>query len=305
MKKILFILISFLISETLFSQTYSSKQLKTIAKIWGKCYLFHPSVIRTDQHVNWEEELVKFLPSINQDLSQEEFIQLINTELISSLNDPLTCVQLKTSKNFITQTNPSFTSNIDYDYYAISEEKLMSDYWIEFDSIVSDKNSRKPLVLDLRISSALDLNPHEKSYFERIASLLIESPLNLGSSVSREHFGWDEFNDWWYYEQRWKIESNSTINPLKMDALMIQYQYPEIDLNSIETIHRPIYFVVNKSFISYYYHLLKSLKLYRSDTYIIFENTGNVYVPWYLNKISMILSSFLIHHLQLTIILLI
>ncbi|MCK5028253.1 MAG: hypothetical protein KAR57_01375 [Bacteroidales bacterium] len=287
MKKLLFILISFLISETLYSQTYNSKQLKTIAEIWGECYLFHPSVIRSNQHVNWEEELVKFLPLINQDLSHEEFIQLINTKLISSLNDPLTYVQKTTPETSLNSREYKYQSNVNYDYYTISEEMLMSQsLWIEFDSIISEKKSQKALVLDLRINSELALNPHEKSYFERIASLLIDSPISMGSSVSREHFGWDEFNDWWYYEQRWKIESNSTINPLKMDAPMIQYQYPEIDLNLIETIHRPIYFVVNKSFISYYYPLLKSLKLYRSDTYIIFENTGNVFTPWYLDKIK-------------------
>lgn len=282
-----FILILFVSIQTPgFAQNYNSKQLKTIAEIWGQCYLFHPSVVRSDQQVYWEEDLVQFLPEIKKDLSQDEFINLLNSKLLSHLNDPLTCVQ-KSSAETNENSNSKFQSNGDYDYYLISNDMLESStLWTEFDSIISDKDFKKPVVLDLRIHSELEINPHEKSYFESLASILIESPLDLGSAVSREHFGWDEFNDWWYYEQRWRIENNKPLNPLKIDAPKLQYQYSEIDLSKIETIHRPIYLMVNNSFISYYYPLLKALKLYRPNTYLIYQNTGNVFAPWYLNTIK-------------------
>jgi len=286
MKKII-IIIFLCIQFTGYSQNYNTKQLKIISEIWGECYLFHPSVVRSDQELNWEQELVKFLPQIKQHLSNEEFIDLINSKLLSTLNDPLTQMQLKKYDLQKSKVESKFQSKSEYDYYRITEDILMSNHkWIDLDSIISDKISIKPLIFDLRIESELVLNPHEKNYIENLSSILIESPISYGSSVSREHFGWDEYNDWWYYEQKWKIENNGNLNPLKMDAPMIQYQYPEIDLNSIETIHRPVYLIINKSFISYYYSIVKALKLYRPNTYIIFENSGKVYAPWYSKTIK-------------------
>jgi len=286
MKKLIIIITCIIFSGNLFSQNYNSKQLEVVAKIWGECYLFHPSVIRADRNLNWEQELVKFLPAISNEVSKEEFYNLLNSELLSKLNDPMTCVQKAIDNINPNSQNANFQSNENYHYFAVSKNHLESStLWTEFDSLVT-KTMSQALVLDLRIYSELSLNPHKKSYFERIASLLIESPISLGSLVSREHYGWDEFNDWWYYEQQWKIVNNGILNPLKMDAPRIQYQYPEIDLNSFETIQQPVYFIVNKNFISYYLPLLNALKLNRPNTYILYENTGKVQAPWYSKTIK-------------------
>ena len=30
--------------------------------------------------------------------------------------------------------------------------------------------------------------------------MFLSEPLMLSQQISREHFGWDEWNDWWFYE---------------------------------------------------------------------------------------------------------
>ena len=74
-----------IMSCTVIAQEYSTKELRTVAQIWGECYLFHPSVVRADREVNWEKQLVKFLPSIKETSSEEVFLENINSKLLVGL----------------------------------------------------------------------------------------------------------------------------------------------------------------------------------------------------------------------------
>ncbi len=273
--------ISFLGSA--YAQKYNTQKLSVVAKIWGECYLFHPSVIRADQEINWEKQLVDFLPLLEEANSNEKFISLINSNLLEGLNDPLTQVQKPQQANINSISEIKTSEN--FDYLKIPTENFLNMSGLDFlESKITDKNSSKPLVIDCRISTPLEIDFHTYTPFHFMTSMLINEKITLSSSISREHFGWDEYNDWWFYEQRWKIshddiqqKNNNYLFPVKSYQEELSQYELNFNLEKFIPITRPIYFVVNKDFLSYYYSLVQSIQSNRENTFVILENSGHVY----------------------------
>ena len=264
------------------AQNYEVERLKEISTIWGEAYLFHPSIIRADRSVEWEKQFVDFLPNIKKELTDDEFIEIVNKELLSELEDPFTIVQdYKT--NFTKQAD--FKSGNTFDYIQITEKQLSDISSLAYlDSLILDRNSDKALVIDVRINNELKLDRHSNTLFEYFASMLISNEITLSSSVMREHFGWDEYNDWWFYEQRWRvgtmdkqISNSAKLMPLMSYSRELYRYLPNYDFNNFTPIERPIYFVTNNSFRSYYYSELISLQTNRANTFIINEDTGRIF----------------------------
>ncbi len=282
-KKITLILFCTALLSSVSAQKYNTEKLSIVAKIWGECYIFHPSVIRADQELNWEKQLVDFLPLMNEANSNERLLSMINTNLLAGLNDPLTQVQKhqQSNKNSISEIEPSEY----FDYLKISAEKFLDMSGLDYlESNITDKNSTKPLVIDCRINSPLKIDFHTFTPFHFMTSMLIDKKITLSSSISREHFGWDEYNDWWFYEQRWKIsqddiqqKNNNYLFPIKSYQEELSQSSLNFNLEEFNSISRPTYFVVNKNFLSYYYPLLQSIQSNRDNIFIILENTGHVY----------------------------
>ena len=148
MKKIL--IIAFIFIHTIcLSQEYNIDQLKIISQIWGECYLFHPSVIRSDKNIEWEKQLVQFLPHIKNEMTNDEFINVINSELLSKLQDPFTLVQSFNKNKSVENSN--FQSNETFEYIKITENQLSDiSSLTNIDKTITDRISKKPLVIDLR-----------------------------------------------------------------------------------------------------------------------------------------------------------
>jgi len=303
MKKSILTLLLIILSYSVAAQNYEIEKLNTIAKIWGECYLFHPSIVRIDKELNWEKQLVEFLPSIQESSSSEIFRERINSELLSALEDPLTIVQSANDEGKFPIND--LTSNGSYDYLRISGT-LLSDVSsiVYVDSIIADKESSKPLILDCRIDSHPQVDWHTYTPFKYLMSMMIEEEINLSQSVSREHFGWDEYNDWWFYEQSWKIKqndkqqkNNGRLMPFIEYAPGLQQDLPNFNISDFSTIKRPVYILANRSFLSYYYSDLLALKANRDNTHLIFENSGRIYsfdhglVKYDLKELEFILNS--------------
>jgi C-terminal processing protease CtpA/Prc len=282
MKTILIFFLSW-ITIASYSQEYNIERLKDISIIWGETYLFHPSVIRADMNIEWEKQLVNFLPGIKNELTHEEFIGIINTELLSVLDDPFTRVQLKEYESFISPFNLENSNEVQY--IRITESEL-SDYslLIYLDSLISDRSSLKPLVIDVRIENLLVIDQHSFTPLDYFASMLLKESIPMSLNVSREHFGWDEYNDWWLYEQRWKvavgdkqIAGNGRIMTFEHYQQGIQQLLPENSFNNFTPIQRPVYFITNNSIRFYYENLLSTLASNRPGTYVINEDTGPIF----------------------------
>lgn len=285
MRKLTFILFYLTFSVGVFAQNYNTENLKIISTIWGETYLFHPSIIRSDKKIEWEKDLVDFLPHIKTINSNDEFMKVVNSELLAKLQDPFTLIPPLNES--ITVDIPNSDSNKEFDYVKITEVQLSDIASLSaIDSIISDRMSEKPLVVDLRIANELDLDCHSNTFFDFFASMLIDNEIPSSTSVTREHFGWDEYNDWWYYEQRWKVKNmdkqladNGRIKPFSNYAQEIQQYIPDFNFESFKPIQRPIYLLTNISFLSYYESTIHSLKTNRHNLFVLNENSGTVFTP--------------------------
>ena len=281
MKKVLPIIILLLFSAETFSQNYDTKKLKILATIWGEIYLFHPSIIRNDKNVEWEKSFVEFLPRIKQSMATEEFIKTINSHLLSALDDPFTIVQNKQFMNSVEQEK--IIANTLYDYVRITENDLSNISRLsDFDVLIFDRNSQKPLLIDVRIDNELNFDYHTNSFVDYFAGMFIDEEIPCSMLASREHFGWDEYNDWWYYEQRWKIKNIDkdgyvNINPFLSYAHELQQYLPDFDFDKFRTIRRPVFLLTNNSFLSYFFPLVTALSQNRNHFHVINENNGNLF----------------------------
>lgn len=282
MKKAIITLYILTFSIVVLAQNYDFEKLRVISTIWGETYLFHPSIIRADKNIEWEKQFVEFLPKIKGDLPKDKFIDLINSDLLSVLGDPFTVVQNYELENTKTAI---FESTNTFDYLRITENQLLNiGSLIYLDSLVSDRNSNRALVVDLRINKELKIDRHSNTLFEYFASMLISDEITLSSKATREHYGWDEYNDWWFYEQRWKIATNDKqisnsgkLMPLPSYSQELYSYFPNYNFNKFTPIERPIFFITNNSFRSYYNSELISLQTNRPNTFIINEDSGRIF----------------------------
>ncbi len=283
MRKFTFILFYLSFSVGVFAQNYNTEKLKVISTIWGETYLFHPSIIRSDKKIEWEKDLVDFLPHIKTINSNDEFMKVVNSELLVKIQDPFTLVQPSNESIPINRTN--FNSNKEFDYINITESQLSDIAGLtDIDSMITDRTSKKPLVIDLRIANELVIDYHSNTFFDFFASMLIESEIPSATSVTREHLGWDEYNDWWYYEQRWKVKSmdkqladNGRIKPFLNYSQEIQQYIPDYNFETFKPIQRPVYLLTNNSFLSYYGSSINSLRSNRQNLFVLNENSGTVF----------------------------
>jgi len=264
------------------AQNYDLEQLKVLSQIWGETYLFHPSIIRADKNIQWEKHFVDFLPEIKRPLTSDEFIEILNSQLLSVLEDPFTVVQNYEKKH---RETARFKSEKTFDYLRITETQLLNIGSLKYlDSLVSDRSSEKALVVDLRISEGLNIDRHTNTLFEYFLSMLINNEIQRCSSITREHYGWDEYNDWWFYEQRWKIAASDKqipnsgkLLPLRSYSQELSRYLPDFNFDRFTPIERPVFFLTNNSFRSYYNSELISIQANRVNTFIINEDSGRIF----------------------------
>lgn len=278
------------------AQNYEIDKLRMLADIWGEVYLFHPSIVRTDKKISWEQELVAFLPSIKRKITEDEFAQIVNQKLLSVLDDRFTRVQ---KEKEIPNFHYTPLSSRKFDYIQLNDS-ILSDIenLISMDCLITDHDSQKPLLVDVRISQKLNIDPHTNTFFDYFVSLFLTDPLILSQQVSREHFGWDEWNDSPYYEQRWKIRTpnrqladNTLLKPLKAYTEELLPHLPYHDFANYTPIKRPLYFITNNSFLSYYGNLLDNLVTHKTDVHVLNENSGFIFTSLNSGLINYPLSS--------------
>ncbi len=266
------------------AQVYDAGRLRLTADIWGEVYLFHPDVIRADKKVQWEQALVSFLPFIKEKIPEDQFMQLINKRLLGILNDRFTRVQPRGEKIPVQCLLPSCK---EFDYIRFDESQLSDIGYLKVvDTLITDRNSLRPLFVDVRIGSQLHTDYHIRTFFDYFISWFLTEPVALSQRVSREHFGWDEWNDWWFYEQRWKIcetdrqqAGGNILQPFHAYKEELSPFLPDFDFTDFVPLKRPIYLITNNSFLSYYKNLIGNLAAQKSGVYVIQEDSGLVFTP--------------------------
>ena len=258
----------------------SIRHLEVIGKVWGSCYMLHPSVVRKNPSLNWERSLVRFLDRHDSFDDQRDLSERLNKDLLSDLRDPLTWI--KQGREVVGADTCQFVyqEHAGYDYVRLPASFLSrKDNWLVLDSALTHRYGRKPLVLDIRFYRALEAcsGPGEKDAFDYICGMLTPGNLGLGALVSRYHYGWDEMNDLPPFRQEWKVIDSGILHTLASFPYKSRHPYPQKDFARSITIERPVYLLINRTTLSYYKHRLKTLREHRPNVHVLWEQTGRIY----------------------------
>lgn len=281
MKKHFSLLWCFLCPFLLTAQTYDTSQLKTVARIWSDVYLFHPSVIVPEKGVNWEQRLVKFLPELKKINNEKALSETINKSLLSVLSDPFTNTTIRDETWLpVPISQPSAVFDL-AEIPAVPCNDL--SVLPAIDSMLTDRHSQKPLVIDLRMLLTEGMPTPVPDIPDYLCSMLTDQPLPLGQLIAREHYGWDEFNNWYFYEQRWKlsvpdrqVNRSGWLMPLNMYAGDLQNTCPGFDATTFSAVTRPVFLLITGKLLAAYRPQFFALAANRPDAFILCDQpTGS------------------------------
>jgi C-terminal processing protease CtpA/Prc len=278
MKKLLTYTFLLLFSFNAHSQDKVHRQLETIGRTWGTCYMLHPSVVSSSYPLNWEGILVDYLKDYPFERGEAHFLDSLNENMLEWLQDPLTAVQSRDYQQLPAEGIFLLKSYDDYDYMRLPASFLSREKnWLRFDSTLVKRSGDKPLVMDLRFFHKPSLQTHSRDCFSYICGLLTPRTLSLGSMVSRNHLGWDEMNQTTFFDQHWKVSNNGLLPTLAAFPREAQQSHPSVDFSRAIIIDRPVYFLVNNTTLLYYRSRLKALRESSNDISIIWEKRGHLY----------------------------
>jgi len=278
MKKLFIYGFLFLLSFSIYSQDKVHRQLETIGRAWGTCYMLHPAVVTSTYPLNWEGVLVDYLKDYPFETGEAHLLDSLNGNILTRLEDPLTAIQSRDQQELPAEGTFLHKKFNDYDYMRLPASFLSTEKnWLRFDQALLRRAGDKPLVLDLRFFRKPAVDPPSRDCFSFICGMLTPRTLSLGSMVSRNHFGWDEMNQNPYFEQHWKVNNNGLLPTLPAFPREAHQLYSDVDFSRVIPIDRPVYMLVNNATLQYYRSHLKALKESDSDISIIWEKTGRLF----------------------------
>lgn len=281
MKHLLIPILLFVASLSAVTAQDPVQRYATTGRVWGECYMLHPSVVRQQPPVNWERSLVDFLQQGFLQQEQVELTDILNTHLLSDLNDPLTRIYGKNDWQAPVSGSYRVEKMQQYDYVRLPASFLSRESgWHVFDSTLNNRLGNKPLVLDMRFYQPLktSLVNGQGGSFDYIIGMLTPRNLPMGVKVSRFHYGWDEMNTNPHFDQEWKVTDPGTLRTLMSLPLKAGQSFSgRKNLFRRVAIKRPVHLLVNRTTLSYYKARLKSLAEQRDNVSIIYEQTGRIY----------------------------
>jgi hypothetical protein len=250
------------------------QRLKDLAELWGRIYLFHPTV--AIKGLNYEKALVAAIPAIESADGPDDLAAAINEHLLDSLQDPFTRAyvvpstkrQLAPAKTdievtapapgirLIGLTNPELYSHADFldQLYTAVQRQL-------------DAGGR--LVLDLRWNTGIDPSDLVLDWL----GLFINERLSPTPRLSRHHEGWSERNDHEFYRQRWQIETGNSIDPVTDENASMRARYPKARWSNIRPVVSPLILLVNNYSFQVLHAYLDALRA-AGPTLVAWEKTG-------------------------------
>lgn len=143
----------------------------TLADVWGRVFLFHPSVSDSAKRLNFYLPLMEALTAVDSIVSPREFVNMLNRVLLLPLGDPLTY---------------AYHSG----YKANSAERLSDAHRLRASVCYDDGRTWNSVgdtvILDLRFPARLDSAVAMRRLSRYVA------PRSHAYRGVREHFGWYE-----------------------------------------------------------------------------------------------------------------
>jgi C-terminal processing protease CtpA/Prc len=262
------------------------RRLEALADLWGKVYLFHPSIVTpspasslkpqaSSSELDWNQALIRAIPRVEAAESPEELAKAVNEELLVPLGDPLTYAYVKEA----TSLKPQATSrklearqlpdSVGYVRIPSSEEGLSRSFLSDFQAAAERLAPAKTLVVDMRWFGAGGV-PSDVAVMLRF---FVRAGLLTGPVQKRVHVGWNEDNGPNAYKQEWRVIAGTWLVPIQqVDWLWARSLYG-VDFRQSQTITKPTVFLVNRPSAVGTYKLLEALRS-QGGIAVVYEPSG-------------------------------
>ncbi len=253
------------------------QRLEMLADVWGRIYLFHPSIVRSEINIDWYRTLIEVIPRVENAEDTEELVGVLNDIFLKPLNDPFTLAlrseESNSSAEHRTQQKLSYKRLTDsLGHISISNPMIAEDpnSLNEFQEAVKDMESAEALILDLRCHGNMPFS----SYYDVFLHFFVDVPIHTGSRLSRVRQGWSETEGGGVYDQRWDIQNGVVLDPIQKVERLAN-RHTKTELEKLVTVRKPTVFIVNNASCFHLYHSLDALQA-KPEFAVIWEKKGRL-----------------------------
>lgn len=252
-------------------------RLETLADVWGKIYLFHPKVVSSDTQLDWHKVLVEAIPKVERAQSTEEFIEVLNKELLKHLNDPLT---------FARKRKAAAGDQPEPESPELKARMLQPSVgYVDLRPIWLGRNQKLITIFNDAVKSLggaqlliVDLRQQRPSYpVINLLRFFVAEQVSMSSSVRRQHFGWSESQTGNVYSQKWEINNGYPMVPIKDDPYL-KSQLPADQFAALQVIKTPTVVLINNGVYELVAPFLDTLQAH-SNVAVIWEQSGENRTP--------------------------
>jgi hypothetical protein len=256
------------------------ERLEMLADIWGKVYLFHPNIVRSDMDIDWNKALIDAIPLVEKTKSTDEFVDVLNNVLLKPLDDPFTIAQ-KIDKSETKTEDIKYEMNFkkiseDFGCITIPNPKVAEDPEAlnKFSNVLKKLEFAETLILDLRWTGDI---PY-LFFYDVFLRFFTDEQIDCAHKMKRIHYGWNETaprsNQ---FGQSWEIISGGLFPSIKQKSdlgwnFWSKKLYPNTNFEKLEIWKKPAIFLVNNKSIFYLFSALAALKSI-PDNAVIWEKT--------------------------------
>jgi hypothetical protein len=219
--------------------------LETIAEVWSRVYLFHPLVVA--EGLEWEKALIEAIPVVEAARNEDELVAALQKTLLARINDG----EIRIFRKGATAPAPSGPSGtVDarmlapgIGLIAVRDPNVSADpkFLERFADAYRGLGEIQKLVVDLRWA---DMQPSPDSNIGVLPRFFLQRPATMGSSLLRQHTGWNERQDPSVYSQNWVVQGGSRILPITQRP-PYNRSFAETKIESLPLIKTPTLFVIN------------------------------------------------------------
>jgi C-terminal processing protease CtpA/Prc len=268
--------------------------LEMLADVWGKVYLFHPNIVRSDMNIDWNKALTDTIPLIEKAKNTDELVDVLNNVLLKPLNDPFTFArkiekQKAKEKDFNYEMNYKKLQN-SIGYISIPNTEIAEDPEAlnKFNRALKELKSSKILIIDMRWYGKISMTIFSDVFFR----FFVDKSIYTGNQISRVHEGWREtggFPSFIRLKQKWEILDGVRLDTFPGTDLLMNYflsnQFAGTDFKNLSKVDKPTVFIVNNLSCFTLHNMLDALQ-YKPDIAVIWEKTGKLGIPPWLETIK-------------------
>lgn len=186
------------------------QRLHILADVWGKAFLFHPHLVRSDKPLDWSAVLEEAIPVIERSTTTKEFTEALNTTIFNRLSDVSTFAVTvsKTSKTKDTCTHNTELPQLlhiaphilylNFSCYAYRDTAQI----IPLYNLINTIEKNDTLVIDLRPSADFDTRAFD--FILKTVQPLAFRFTQQASVAYQQYKGWNNFGPS-VYQQQWVV----------------------------------------------------------------------------------------------------